>query len=67
MCVRFQESPKECYMMAVKQILQYLRQTSNLGLWYPKGAQFILIGYLDSDYAGYKIDRKRTSGTCQLL
>jgi hypothetical protein len=36
-----------------------LRQTPNLGLWYPKGAQFILIGF--------KIDRKSTSGTCQLL
>jgi hypothetical protein len=44
-----------------------LRQRQNLGLWYPEGAQFILIGYSDSDYAGCKIDRKSTSGTCQLL
>jgi hypothetical protein len=44
-----------------------LRQTPNLGLCYPKGAQFILIGYSDFDYAGYKIDRKSTLGTCQLL
>jgi hypothetical protein len=54
-------------MMAVKRILRYLRQTPNLGLWYPKGAHFILIGYSDSDYAGCKIDRKSISGTCQLL
>jgi hypothetical protein len=54
-------------MMAVKRILRYLRQTPNIGLWYPKCAQFILIGYLDSDYASCKIDRKSTSGTCQLL
>jgi hypothetical protein len=46
-------------MMTVKQILRYLRQISNLGLWYPKGAQFILIGF--------KIDRNSTSSTCQLL
>jgi hypothetical protein len=32
MCVRFQASPKECHMMAVKRILRYLRQTSNFGL-----------------------------------
>jgi hypothetical protein len=32
MCARFQASPKECHMMAVKQILQYLRQTPNIGL-----------------------------------
>jgi hypothetical protein len=67
MCVRFQASPKEWHMMAVKRILRYLRQTSNLGLWYHKGAHFILIGYSDSDYTGCKIDRKSTSGTCQLL
>jgi hypothetical protein len=67
MCARFQISPKECHMMVVKRILRYLRQTPNLGLWYPKCAQFILIGYLDSDYADRKIDRKSTLGTCQLL
>jgi hypothetical protein len=67
MCARFQASPKEWHMMVVKRILRYLRQTPNLGLWYPKGAQFILIGYSDSDYAGCKIDRKSTSVTCQLL
>jgi hypothetical protein len=67
MCARFQASPKEWHLMVVKRILRYLRQTPNLGLWYPKGAQFILIGYSDSDYAGCKIDRKSTSVTCQLL
>jgi hypothetical protein len=44
-----------------------LRQTPNLGLWYPKDAQLILIGYSDFNYAGCKIDRKSTSSTCQLL
>jgi hypothetical protein len=67
MCARFQASSKECHMIVVKRILRYLRQTLNLGLWYPKGAHFILIGYSDSDYVGCKIDRKSTSGTCQLL
>jgi hypothetical protein len=28
---------------------------------------FDLIGYADSDYAGCKVDRKSTSGTCQFL
>jgi hypothetical protein len=67
MCARFQASPKECHMMAIKRILRYLRQTLNLGLWYPKGAHFILIGYSESDYVGCKIDRKSTSDTFQLL
>jgi hypothetical protein len=67
MCARFQASPKEFHMMVVKRILRYLRQTPNLGLWYPKGACLILVCYSDSDYAGCKIDRKSTSDTCQLL
>ena len=41
--------------------------TPNLGLWYPKGSKFNLLGYSDSDYTGCKVDRKSTSGTCQFL
>jgi hypothetical protein len=44
-----------------------LKYTPNIGLWYPKGAQFELIGYSDSYYAGCKVDRKSTSGCCQFL
>jgi hypothetical protein len=36
-------------------------------LWYLKGAKFELVGYFDSDYAGCKVERKSTLGTCQLL
>ena len=53
--------------MAVKRIFRYLVYTSNLGLWYPKGSSFDLHGYSDSDYAGCKVDRKSTTGTCQFL
>jgi hypothetical protein len=35
--------------------------------WYPKGSTFDLIGYSDADWAGCKINRKSTSGTCQFL
>jgi hypothetical protein len=41
--------------------------TPYFGLWYPKGAHFELIDYSDADYAGCKVDRKSTSGTCQFL
>jgi hypothetical protein len=67
MCARFQANPKECHLMAVKRILIYLVHTPNLGLWYPKGSTFDLLVYSDSDYAGCKVDRKSTSGTCQFL
>jgi hypothetical protein len=36
-------------------------------LWYPKGANFELIGYSDFDYARCKVKRRSTSGICQLL
>jgi hypothetical protein len=67
MCARFQASPREIHLKAAKRILRYLKFTPNIGLWYPKGAQFELIGYSDSDYAGCKVDRKSTSGCCQFL
>jgi hypothetical protein len=53
--------------VAVKHILRYLVHTPYIGLWYPKGSTFDMIGYSDSDYAGCKVDRKSTSGTCQFL
>jgi hypothetical protein len=55
MCARFQDNPKQCHLMAVKRILRYLVHTPNLGLWYPKGSTFVLLGYSDSDYAGCKV------------
>jgi hypothetical protein len=67
MCARFQVDPKEVHLRAVKRILRYLVHTPKFGLWYPKGSTFDLIGYSDADWAGCKIDRKSTSGTCQFL
>ena len=49
MCVRFQANPKKTHLIAVKTILRYLKHTPSIGLWYPKGARFELIGYSDLD------------------
>jgi hypothetical protein len=67
MCARYQFDPKECHLVAVKRMLKYLVVAPCFGIWYPKGSTFDLIGYSDSDYAGCKVDRKSTSGTCQFL
>jgi hypothetical protein len=67
MCARFQSNPKKSHLHAVKRILRYLKHTPSVGLWYPKGATFDLIGYSDSNYAGCKIDRKSISGGCHLI
>ena len=34
---RFQSSPKDSHLLAVKRILRYLKGTIDYGLWYPKG------------------------------
>jgi hypothetical protein len=67
MCARFQAAPNECHLRAVKRIMRYLVLTPYLGLWYPKGAHFELIGYSDADYARCNVDRKSTSRYCQFL
>jgi hypothetical protein len=67
MCARFQADPKESQLTAVKRILRYLVHTPKFGLWYPRGSTFDLIGYSDVDWAGCKINRKSTLGTCQFL
>uniref|UniRef100_A0A453P4C8 Reverse transcriptase Ty1/copia-type domain-containing protein n=1 Tax=Aegilops tauschii subsp. strangulata TaxID=200361 RepID=A0A453P4C8_AEGTS len=67
MCARYQAAPKECHLKAVKRIVRYLIHTPNFGIWYPKRSSFDLVGYSDSDYAGDKVNRKSTSGTCQFL
>ena len=66
-CARYQASPKESHMMALKRIFRYLVDTPRYGLWYPKGSSFFLNGYTDADWAGDKDDRKSTSGACQFL
>jgi hypothetical protein len=67
MCARFQAGSKKVHLRAVKRILRYLVYTPKFGLWYPRGSTFDLIGYSDADWAGCKLDRKSTSGTCQFL
>ncbi|GJQ89587.1 retrovirus-related pol polyprotein from transposon TNT 1-94 [Tanacetum coccineum] len=67
LCVRYQSNPKESHLIAVKRILRYLKGTSTLGMYYPKCSGFALKGYSDSDYAGCNMDRKSTSGACQIL
>nr|GEV46175.1 retrovirus-related Pol polyprotein from transposon TNT 1-94 [Tanacetum cinerariifolium] len=63
----YQANPKESHIVAVKRIFRYLKGTPNLSLWYPKGSGFDLKAYSDSDYVGCNLDRKSTSGGCQIL
>ena len=39
----------------------------DIGLWYPKSDNFELIEFSDADFAGCRVERKNTSGTCHFL
>ncbi|WVZ89372.1 hypothetical protein U9M48_035790 [Paspalum notatum var. saurae] len=60
-------SPRTSHLQAVKRIFRYLKFTPEFGLWYSLGSSLSLRGFSDADHAGCRIDRKSTSGTCQLL
>ncbi|GKA42175.1 hypothetical protein Tco_0734835 [Tanacetum coccineum] len=62
LCVRFQVDPKTSHLEAVKMIFRYIKGTTHLGLWYPKGTGIETIVYADSDHAGDYVDRKNIIG-----
>ncbi|GJT75689.1 retrovirus-related pol polyprotein from transposon TNT 1-94 [Tanacetum coccineum] len=66
-CARYQARPTVKHLKEVKRIFRYLRQSYNVGLWYPKDFGFELIAYSDADHAGCKDDCKSTSGGLQFL
>ncbi|GJU25466.1 hypothetical protein Tco_1164087 [Tanacetum coccineum] len=67
LCARFQEAPKTSHLEAIKRIFRYIKGTSQLGLWYPKGTGVETIVYADSDHARDYVDRKSTSGVCTFM
>ncbi|GJX74661.1 retrovirus-related pol polyprotein from transposon TNT 1-94 [Tanacetum coccineum] len=67
LCALFQENPKTTHFEAVKRIFRYVRGTTHLGLWYPKGSGIETIVYAESDHTDDYIDRKSTSGVCTFM
>ena len=59
--------PRESHLTAVTRIFKYLKGTTNLGLFYRKSSDYSLVGYCDADFAGDRVERKSTSGSCQFL
>ncbi|GKE20932.1 retrovirus-related pol polyprotein from transposon TNT 1-94 [Tanacetum coccineum] len=66
-CACYQTRPTEKHLTAVKRIFRYLKNTINMGLWYPKDTGFELTAFLDSDHVGCLDSRKSTSGGKQFL
>nr|GEY35672.1 retrovirus-related Pol polyprotein from transposon TNT 1-94 [Tanacetum cinerariifolium] len=51
----YEAKPTEKHLHTVKRIFQYLKGTSDMGLWYSKDSCFTLTAYADADHAGVKI------------
>nr|GEZ67567.1 retrovirus-related Pol polyprotein from transposon TNT 1-94 [Tanacetum cinerariifolium] len=66
-CARYQAKSIEKHLTVVKRIFQYLKDTINMGLWYPKDTGFKLTAFLDLDHTGCLDSRKCTSGGIQFL
>ena len=64
---RFQSSPKQTHVIAVKRILRYLKGTMDYGLWYPKRNNFTLKEFTDVDWEGSVDDYKSTNGETLFL
>lgn len=65
---RYMEAPTTEHYAAVKQILRYIKGTTNFGCMYRKKEGVAkLHGYSDSDMAGDVDDRKSTSGVAYFL
>jgi hypothetical protein len=65
LCARYQVSPRTSHWQAVKHIFRYLCHTPDFGLWYSASSFLVLHAFSDADFAGCRLDRKSTSGTCQ--
>ncbi|GJV90581.1 hypothetical protein Tco_1538394 [Tanacetum coccineum] len=56
LCARLHEDPKISHLEVVKHIFRYIKGTTHLGLWYPKGTGIETIVYGDSDHARDYVD-----------
>ena len=64
---KFNSSPSEAHLTAVKRILRYLKGTLDVTLKFKKTDDDQLVGFSDADYAGDLDDRRSTSGNVFLM
>jgi len=59
---RYSTIASEMHWKAVKDVLRYLKRTSEFGLVYGGPSEITVVGYTDADWAGDRASRKSTSG-----
>ena len=48
-------------------IFRYLQDTLDFGLWFSSASALSIRAFSDADFAGCRVDRKSTSGTCHFF
>ena len=66
-CAQYQANPKESHVTDVKHIIKYVKSTSNIGVWYDKDTNDVLVGYSNADCVSNADDHKSTSSGCFYL
>ena len=61
---QFLKEPRHVHLITAKNILRYLKGIVDYGLKYKIDQKINLEGYVDSDWVGSAIDRKRNLGYC---
>ncbi|RDX97935.1 DnaJ protein ERDJ3B, partial [Mucuna pruriens] len=54
----------EVHLKAARRVIRYIKGTINFGIQFKKSKDFKLLGFSDSDSAGWINDMKNTSGYC---
>ena len=56
--------PRRVHLVTAKYVMRYLKGTIDFGLYYDVSHEYRLYGYIDVDWAGSILDRKRKLGRC---
>jgi hypothetical protein len=59
---KFQSTPKEIHVHAIKRIFRYLKGTLDFGLWYSRSKDSTLTTCTSADWVGSIDDKKSASG-----
>ena len=59
---QFIQNPQNLHLNCIKRILRYVSTTMDYDIMYKSNAITRLEGYTNADWAGYKADRRSTSG-----
>jgi hypothetical protein len=61
---QYKVEPRSVHWIGAKHVLRYIVGIVDYGLDYVRGDGVRLIGYTDSDWVGFAVERKSTLGCC---